>query len=55
MKILVTGGNGQLGCEINKLSFNIYWIGWRELNFLEITPITPNFFPINVAVNISES
>ena len=22
MKILVTGGKGQLGCEINKLSFN---------------------------------
>jgi dTDP-4-dehydrorhamnose reductase len=31
MKIVVTGGKGQLGCEINQLSSTIITIGYLQI------------------------
>ena len=51
MKILVTGGNGQLGSEINKISlnYNHNWIftGHEELDLSDLNSIIINLSAIN--------
>ena len=47
MKILVTGGKGQLGCEINKLSSN-YNFDWLFSDAFFLSDLKNIFKEINV-------